>query len=110
MLCYECVVEDARGDHIEEAYSRSGLMTALYIYKWYYNVALTYLCELFCMNESYVNTRLGADHHQLIMPPIIKDCSNTFSFTCDNPCERNKLSECIRTSNFDLSRKSVKTI
>ena len=25
-----------------------------------------------------VNTRLGADHHQLIMPPISKDCSNTF--------------------------------
>ena len=28
--------------------------------------------------ESSVNTRLGSDQHQLIMPPISKDCSNTF--------------------------------
>ena len=25
------LVEDARGDHLEEAYSRAGLMTALYV-------------------------------------------------------------------------------
>ena len=43
----------------------------------YYNIAPTYLCELISMRESSVNTRLGADH-QLIMPPISKDCSNTF--------------------------------
>ena len=34
-FCMTCsllkVVEDARGDHMEEAYSRAGLMTALYI-------------------------------------------------------------------------------
>ena len=34
VLCASCVrllmlVEDARGDHMEEAYSRAGLMTAL---------------------------------------------------------------------------------
>ena len=47
-------------------------------YKSYYNIAPTYLCELISRRESSVNTRLGADHHQLIMPPISKDCSNTF--------------------------------
>ena len=61
-----------------------------------------------------MNNRLGADQHQLrIMPPISKDCSNTFlerSFIYDAPCEWNKLSECIRTSNFDSFRKSGKTI
>ena len=60
-----------------------------------------------------VNTRLGADHHQLIMPSISKDCSNTFlerSFIYAAPCDWNKLSECIRTSNFDSFRKSVKTM
>ena len=81
-------------------------------YKSYYNIAHTYLCELISRRESCVNTRLGADHHQLIMPPISKDCSNTFperSFIYAAPCEWNKLSECIRT-NFDSFRKSVKTI
>ena len=70
-------------------------------YKSYYNIATTYLCELISRRESYVNTRLGADHHQLIMPPISKDCSNTFlerSFIYAAPYEWNKLSECIRTS------------
>ena len=26
------------------------------------------------IKESHVNTSLGTDHHQLIMPPISKDC------------------------------------
>ena len=68
-------------------------------YKSYYNIAPTYLCELISRRESSVNTRLGADHHQLIMPPISKDCSNTFlerSFIYAALCEWNKLSECIR--------------
>ena len=72
-----------------------------------------YLCELINKKESHVNTRLGTDHHQLIMPPISKDCSNTFlerSFIYAAPCEWNKLSEHIRTSNFDCFRKSVKTM
>ena len=47
-------------------------------YKSYYNIVPTYLCELISRRESSVNTQLGADHHQLIMPPISKDCSNTF--------------------------------
>ena len=82
-------------------------------YKSYYNIAPTYLCELISRRESSVHTRLGADHHQLIMPPISKDCSNTFlerSFIYAAPCEWNKLSECIRTSTFDSFRKSVKTM
>ena len=82
-------------------------------YKSYYNIAPTYLCELISRRESSVNTRLGSDQHQLIMPRISKDCSNTFldrSFIYAAPCEWNKLSECIRTSSFDSFRKSVKTM
>ena len=73
-------------------------------YKSYYNMAPPYLCELINQNESHVNTCLGTDHHQLIMPPISKDCSNTFlerSFIYAAPCEWNKLSEHIRTSFFE---------
>ena len=79
----------------------------------YYDVAPPYLCELINKKESHVNTRLGTDHHQLIMSPISKGCSNTFlerSFTYAAPCEWNKLNECIRTSNFDCFRKSVETM
>ena len=78
-----------------------------------YNIAPPFLCELINKKESHVNTRLGTDHHQLIMPPISKDCSNTFlerSFIYADPCEWHKLSEHIRTSNFDCFRKSVKTM
>ena len=74
---------------------------------------MTYLCERISRRKSYVNTRLGADHHQFIMPPISKDRSNTFlerSFMYATPCEWNKLSECIRTSHFDSFRNSVKTM
>ena len=45
------------------------------------------------------------------MPPICKDCSNTFlegSFIYAAPCEWNKLSEHIRTSNFDCFRRVLK--
>ena len=44
-------------------------------YKSYYNMAPPYLCELINKKESHVNTCLGTDHHQLIMPPISNDCS-----------------------------------
>ena len=67
-------------------------------YKSYYNMAPPYLCELINKKESHVNTRLGTHHHQLIMPPISKDCSNTFlerSFMYAAPCEWNKSSEQI---------------
>ena len=67
-------------------------------YKSYYNIAPTYLCELISRRESSVNMRLGADHHQLIMPPISKDSSSNFlerSLIYAAPCEWNKLSECI---------------
>ena len=78
-----------------------------------YKMAPPYLCELINKKESHVNTRLGTDHHQLIMTPISKDCSKTLlerSFIYAAPCEWNKLSEHIRTSNFDCFRKSVKTM
>ena len=31
VCCSDCVVEDARGDHMEEAYSRDSLMTAWWV-------------------------------------------------------------------------------
>ena len=77
-------------------------------------MAPPYLYELINKKESHVNTRLGTDHHQFIMPPISKDCYNTFlfkrSFIYAAPSEWNKLSEYIRTANFDCFRKSVKTM
>ena len=82
-------------------------------YKSYYNIAPTSLCKLISRRESSVITQLKADHHQLIMPPISKDCSNTLldrSFIYAAPYKWNKLSECIRTLNFDSFRKSVKTM
>ena len=85
--------------------------TLMLTYKSYYNMAPPYLCELINKKESHVNTGLGTDHHHLIMPPISKDCSNTFlkrSFIYAAPCEWNKLSAHIRTSNFDCSKKNVK--
>ena len=45
--------------------------------------------ELISRRESSVNTRLGIDHHQLIMPPIIKDCSNTLSVHSFMPLHAN---------------------
>ena len=60
-----------------------------------------------------MNTRLGTDYHQLIMPPISKDCSNTFlerSFIYGAPCEWNKFSEHIRKFHFDCFTKSVKML
>ena len=78
-----------------------------------YNACSTIIYALMSRRESYVNMRLGADHHQLFMPSISKDCSNTClerSFIYAAPCEWNKLSECIRTTHFDLFRKSVKTM
>ena len=80
------------------------------IYKLYYNISPSYLCELINKKESHVNTRLVTDHLQLIRLPIGKDCSNTFlqrSFIYAPPCEWNKLSEHIRTSNVDCCKKSI---
>ena len=82
-------------------------------YKSYYNISSTYLCELISRRESSVDMWLGANHHHLIMLSISKDCVNVFlecSFIYVVSCEWNNLSECIRTSNFDSFRKSVKTM
>ena len=73
-------------------------------------MALPYLCDLINKKESHVNTLLGINHQQLIMPPISKDCSNTFlerSFIYAALREWNKLID-IRTSNFDFFRKVLK--
>ena len=120
--CARILTKSPRRDHITpvlkslhwlKIQDRITYKILMLTYKSYYNIAQTYLCELISRRESSVNTRLGADHHQLIMPPISKDCSNTFherSFIYAAPCEWNKLSECIRTSTFDSFRKSVKTM
>ena len=57
-----------------------------------------------------MNTRLGADHHQLIRPRIVPTLFLERYLTYAVPCEWNKLSEHIRTSNFDCFKKSVKTM
>ena len=96
-------------------------------YKSYYNIAPPYLCELIIKKKKIdlelitisllyrqlVKIVQTTDYHQLIIPPISKDCSNIFldrSFKYAAPCQWNKLSEHIRTSNFDCFRKSVKTM
>ena len=74
--------------------SKSVLLSLL-TYESYYNIAPSYLCKLISKKASQVNTRLGTDHHQLTMPPISNDCSNTFlerSFMYATPCECKKLS------------------
>ena len=50
----------------------------MFTIKSYYNNAPPYLCEFINKKERHVNTRLGTEHHHLIMPPISKDCFNTF--------------------------------
>ena len=57
-----------------------------------------------------MNTGLGTDHHQLIMPPLSKHCSNTFlerSFIYAAPCEWNKLSEHIRNQILHVSGRVI---
>ena len=73
-------------------------------------MAPPYLCELINKNERHVNTRLGTDHHLLIMPPISKDCSKTFLERSFIYAATFELSKHIRTLNFDCFRKSVKTM
>ena len=80
-------------------------------YKSYYNITQTYFYELISRRKISVNTRLGTDHHQLIMPPISKDCSNSFlerSFMYAAPCEWNELSEYSRRQFLIHSGRVVK--
>ena len=56
---------------------------------------MSYVSELIGKNVSHVNTLLGT-----LLSPFIYAA----------PCEWNKLSGHIRTSNFDCFRKSVKTM
>ena len=81
-------------------------------YKSYYNNAPTYLWEIISREKRLFEYSVDTDD-QLIMPPISKDCSNTFlerSFIYAAPCEWNKLSDHIRTSNLYSFRKSVETM
>ena len=69
--------------------------------------------EVISRKKSYVDTQLGTNHRQLIMPSIRMHCSNIFlerSVVYAAPCGWNKLIEQLRTSNFDCLRKSIKTI
>ena len=68
-------------------------------YKSFNNITQSYLCELINKRESHVNTRFGTDNVQLIMLPNSKDCSNNGLHIYTAPCEWNKLSEHIKTSN-----------
>ena len=112
--CARIMTKSTRREHIGSKFRiESHYKILMLTYKSYYNITPTYLCELISRKESSVCTRLGADHHQLTMLPIRLDCSYTFlewSFIYAAPCEWNKLSEYIRTLNFDSFRKSVKTI
>ena len=81
--CVRILIKSPRREHITSVLKSLHWLKIhdkilMLTYKSYYNIALTYLCELISRRESSVNTRLGADHHKLIMPPISKDCSNTF--------------------------------
>ena len=77
------------------------------------NMCLVSLHKAFLLVAVYMGT--CSVSHSLLESSlaISKDCSNTFlerSFIYAAPCEWNKLSEHIRTSNFDCFRKSVKTM
>ena len=109
----EHITTDLKQLHWLKIQDRIIYKIVLLTYKSYYNVAPPYSCELINKKESRVNTLLGIDHHQLIMPPISKDCANPFlerSFIYTAPYEWNKLSKHIRTSNVDCFKKSVKTM
>ena len=90
-------------NYIGSKFKIDSLKKLMLTYKSYYNIAPSYLCKLMHTQKSHVNTRLGTDHHQLIMPPISKDCSNTFLeqlYIYAAPCEWNKLSWHIRPMLF----------
>ena len=88
-LQYQCariLTKSARREHITpvlkslhwlKIQDRITYIILMLTYKLYYNIEPTYLCELISRRESSINT-FGADHHQLIMPQISKDCSKTF--------------------------------
>ena len=118
-MCAHLLTKSTRREHINtvlktihwlEIQDRIIYIILMLSYKSYDNIiAPPYLCELIL--KSHVNTRLGTDHHQIIMPPISMDCSKTFlerSFIYAAPCEWNKLSEHIRTSNLIVSRRVLK--
>ena len=47
-------------------------------YKSHYNIAPTYICELISGRESSVNTRLGADHQNVLCHHLVRILQTIF--------------------------------
>ena len=94
------LVEDEICDHTEEAYSRPGLITALWVAMLWLNVKST-----------TIHTRASFDPCLLCVPPISKTCSNSFfdrSFVYAALTLWNPLDLDIRLLPFDAFKKRVK--
>ena len=81
-------------------------------HKSFYETAPQCLSALITRKDHLKKTRSSTDHYLKCTPPFSKDCSNTFlerSFLFSAPRERNRLDESIRKSDFNMSKKSVKT-
>ena len=74
--------------------------------KSYYNMAPLYLCELINKKESHVNTRLGTDHTQLIMPLTLSLSVHSFIMLHANGT--NWVNIIICTSNLTVSGRVLK--
>ena len=78
------------------------------------HTAPMYLSELVKRKSSSTNTRLANDDLLLVIPPLSRNCSNTFferSFNFAAPTEWNKLDKRIRSiSNLNAFESEIKTI
>ena len=80
-------------------------------HKSFYETAPQYLSVLETRKDYMKNTRSSTDHYLLCIPPLSKDCSNTFlerSYLFSALSEWNSLDESIRKSDFNMFKKSVK--
>ena len=73
-----------------------------------------YLSELVKKKSSSTNTRSANDDLLLVIPPLSRNCSNTFlerSFNFAAPTEWNRLDKRIRSiSNLNTFKSEIKTI
>ena len=71
-----------------------------------------YLCELFQQQKSTTNTRLEGDAFLLKLPPLSRNCADTFferSFLYRAPYEWNKLDERVRRlPDFNMFKSEIK--
>ena len=78
------------------------------------HTAPMYLSELVKKKSSSTNTRSANDHLLLVIPPLSRNCSNTFferSFNFAAPTEWNRLDKRIRRiSNLNTFKSEIKTI